>query len=114
LSFLLELLFTTLFFITLLFTTLLFAQKDYRISTMGFSIWQLLIVLVIVLIFFGPQRLEGLGSSLGKAIRGFKKGVEEDVEEDKDAKALSDKSSADDIEINKVEKSKKSADKKSH
>lgn len=40
-----------------------------------FSIWHLLIVLVIVLIFFGPNRLPNLGNSLGKAIRGFKEGI---------------------------------------
>ncbi len=42
-----------------------------------FSIWHLLIVLVIVLIFFGPNRLPNLGNSLGKAIRGFKDGVKD-------------------------------------
>jgi sec-independent protein translocase protein TatA len=34
-----------------------------------------LVILVIVLIFFGPSKLPGLGSSLGKAIRGFKDGM---------------------------------------
>lgn len=40
------------------------------------SIAHLLIVLVIVLVLFGPNRLEGIGISLGRAIRGFKKGME--------------------------------------
>ncbi len=40
-----------------------------------FSISHLLIVGVILLIFFGPSRLPGLGQSLGKAIRGFKEGI---------------------------------------
>lgn len=51
-----------------------------------FSIWHLLIVLVIVLIFFGPNRLPNLGNSLGKAIRGFKdgiKGLEESAKDEK-------------------------------
>jgi sec-independent protein translocase protein TatA len=39
------------------------------------SVWHLLLVLGIVLIFFGPSRLPGLGNSLGKAIRGFKSGI---------------------------------------
>lgn len=39
----------------------------------------LLILLVIVLIIFGPSRLEGIGSSLGKAIQGFKKGMADDA-----------------------------------
>ena len=33
----------------------------------------LLVILVVVLIIFGPGKLPELGSSLGKAIRGFKK-----------------------------------------
>lgn len=43
---------------------------------MGFSFWHLIILLVIVLLFFGPNRLPGLGKSVGEAIRGFKKGLE--------------------------------------
>jgi sec-independent protein translocase protein TatA len=42
---------------------------------MGLSIWHLLIVVVIVLLLFGPNRLPQLGKSLGEAIRGFKKGI---------------------------------------
>ena len=42
---------------------------------MGLSIWHLIIIAVIVLILFGPNRLPGLGKSLGEAIRGFKKGL---------------------------------------
>jgi sec-independent protein translocase protein TatA len=41
-----------------------------------FSITHLLLLLFIVLIFFGPGRLPGLGKSLGEAIRGFKKGLD--------------------------------------
>jgi TatA/E family protein of Tat protein translocase len=40
-----------------------------------FSLTHWLVILVIVLIFFGPSKLPGLGSSLGKAIRGFKAGM---------------------------------------
>ncbi len=39
---------------------------------MGISIWQLLIVLVIVLLLFGTKKLRNLGSDLGGAIKGFK------------------------------------------
>ncbi len=35
----------------------------------------LLIVLVIVLLFFGPKRLPGLGRSIGSGIREFKDGL---------------------------------------
>jgi sec-independent protein translocase protein TatA len=38
--------------------------------------WQeLLIVLIVALVIFGPKRLPDLGHSLGKGIREFRKGV---------------------------------------
>ncbi len=37
----------------------------------------LLVILIICLIVFGPRKLPELGSGLGKAIRGFKKAMEE-------------------------------------
>lgn len=45
---------------------------------MGISIWQLLIVLVIVLLLFGTKRLRNLGGDLGGAIKGFKKAMGEE------------------------------------
>lgn len=49
---------------------------------MAFSLGPLEIglILVFVLILFGPKRLPGLGKSLGEAIRGFKRGISEDTE----------------------------------
>lgn len=41
----------------------------------GISIWQLLIVLVIVLLLFGTKRLRNLGGDLGNAVKGFKKAM---------------------------------------
>ena len=38
----------------------------------GISIWQLLIVLVIVLLIFGTKKLRNLGSDLGGAVKGFR------------------------------------------
>ena len=43
----------------------------------GIGIPELIIVLVIAMIFFGPGKLPELGSSIGKAIKGFKKSMEE-------------------------------------
>lgn len=51
-----------------------------------FSITHLLILAVIFLIFFGPSRLPQLGESLGKAIRGFKQGLNEIDAEAKEIK----------------------------
>jgi len=38
----------------------------------GISIWQLLIVLVIVVLLFGTKKLRNMGGDLGTAIRNFK------------------------------------------
>lgn len=42
-----------------------------------FSILHWAVVLIILLLFFGPSKLPSLGKSLGEAIRGFKKGINE-------------------------------------
>lgn len=44
----------------------------------GISIWQLLIVLVIVLLLFGTKKVRNMGSDLGAAIRGFRKSVKDE------------------------------------
>lgn len=51
----------------------------------GISIWQLLIILLIVVLLFGTKRLKGIGSDLGSALKGFKKAVNDDAEKDQDA-----------------------------
>ena len=38
---------------------------------------ELLVILVIALIMFGPGKLPELGSSIGKAIRDFKRAINE-------------------------------------
>ena len=43
----------------------------YRLR-MGISWQELIVVLLIVLVLFGPKRLPEIGSSLGRGIRGFK------------------------------------------
>jgi len=45
---------------------------------MGLSFWHLIVIVFIVLLMFGPNRLPSLGKSLGEAIRGFKKGLNDD------------------------------------
>jgi len=44
---------------------------------MGPSIWQLLIILVIILLLFGTKRLRHLGGDLGSAIKGFRSAVKD-------------------------------------
>ena len=47
----------------------------------GISIWQLLIILLIVLLLFGTKRLRNIGGDLGNAIRSFRKGLNESEED---------------------------------
>ena len=47
---------------------------------MKVGIWELLVILVIVLLIFGPKALPKLGESLGKTIGKFKQGLNEDEE----------------------------------
>ncbi len=51
----------------------------------AFSIWHLLIVLVIVILLFGTKRLKSIGSDMGNAIKGFKQAVK-DESKDEEAK----------------------------
>jgi len=51
---------------------------------MGFGAKELIIVLLIVLVIFGTKRLSSVGWDLGKAIKGFRKAVNEAEEAEKD------------------------------
>jgi sec-independent protein translocase protein TatA len=46
---------------------------------------ELLVILAIIIVIFGANRLPGLGRGIGDAIRGFKEGLKTD-EDDKDDK----------------------------
>jgi sec-independent protein translocase protein TatA len=46
----------------------------------GISIWQLLIILVIIVLLFGTKRLRGIGTDLGSAIKGFRNSVKDSEE----------------------------------
>lgn len=79
----------------------------------GISIWQLLIVLVIVLLLFGSKKLRGLGSDLGSAVKGFRGAMgdaEKDEDKPKDEPAKLDK--ADSTEARVIEGEASEQDKK--
>ncbi len=61
----------------------------------GISVWQLLILLVVVILIFGTKKLRTLGGDVGGAVKGFKKAMNEDGSEDKKgADTLEDKKDA--------------------
>ncbi len=47
----------------------------------GLGMPELIIILIIVLVIFGASRLPQLGEGLGKAIKGFKKGISDSHDE---------------------------------
>ncbi|MEZ4380650.1 MAG: twin-arginine translocase TatA/TatE family subunit [Nannocystaceae bacterium] len=46
--------------------------------------WEILIIIAIVLLVFGPSKLPQLGESVGKMLRGFRKEMKA-LEDDKEA-----------------------------
>lgn len=52
--------------------------------------WQLLIVLLIVLLLFGTKRLRNIGSDLGGALKGFRKGLADSDDEEETPRLQAD------------------------
>jgi len=81
----------------------------------GISIWQLLIIAVIVVLLFGTKKLGSIGSDLGASIKGFKKAMSDDepkqdkTSQDADftAKTIADKQADTNQEQAKTEDAKR-------
>ena len=76
---------------------------------MGFgSIWHWLVVLLIVVLIFGTKRLKSVAGDLGGAVKGFKKGMEDDDKpsEDSQKRIESDEPDAEFPEQKKKNKSR--------
>jgi sec-independent protein translocase protein TatA len=73
---------------------------------MGPSIWQLLIVLVIVLLLFGTKRMRNLGSDLGAAIRGFRNAMSDGEKDDKQSQERLEAKSGATIDVEVTAKDK--------
>ena len=59
---------------------------------------ELVIILLIVLVVFGANKLPGIGDALGRSIKNFKRASKvEDDDKDKDDKDKDDKKSDDDV-----------------
>ena len=50
-------------------------MTEKKEAAMSISPWQIAVVVLLLLLLFGPKRLPGLGKSIGAAIRNFKKGL---------------------------------------
>jgi sec-independent protein translocase protein TatA len=61
------------------------APREKELLMFGLGYQELLIILVIVLILFGANRLPELARSLGSSVKEFKKGVNEAKVEDTSA-----------------------------
>lgn len=60
--------------------------RKKEIQAMKLSVQELLIVLVIVIVIFGPTQIPKLAKTMGMSIRGFRKGMEEAEEKSEDEK----------------------------
>jgi sec-independent protein translocase protein TatA len=54
----------------------------------GISVWELLILLLVILLVFGPKRLPEMGRQLGKGMREFKDSITGKDEDDDDRSEL--------------------------
>ena len=69
---------------------------------------ELIIVLIIVLVIFGPKNLPKLGKMFGKTMNNFKKGMEEsDAEENTDKADVDENGDAKPAETKTEEKAEK-------
>jgi len=50
---------------------------------MNFGMTELLIIFAIIIILFGARRIPDLAKGLGQSIKSFKKGIEEEEDEEK-------------------------------
>jgi len=74
---------------------------------MGFSIWQLAIVLGIVILLFGTKKLRNIGGDMGSAINSFKKAMkagEKDADKGLDGKLESKEDNVIDAEVSSKDK----------
>jgi sec-independent protein translocase protein TatA len=54
----------------------------------GISVWELLILLLVILLVFGPKRLPEMGRQLGKGMREFKESITGKDDDDEDRAEL--------------------------
>lgn len=82
----------------------------------GIGAPELVVILVIVLVLFGPKRLPQLGSSLGKTVKNIREGMESEDDDAEDVEYEDDEDEDDEDEEPEEEPKprKKKPAKKSH
>ena len=69
----------------------------------GISGWQLMILLLIVVLVFGTKRLRNIGSDLGSAVKGFRKGMEEEPGAEETEQIASEDLQSNDLDLSEKE-----------
>ncbi len=77
---------------------------------MGISIWQLLIVLLIIVLLFGTKKLRSIGKDMGGAVKGFRDAMDQEESKDDAAKKEIDHD-AENADLNTTTESAKEKDK---
>lgn len=72
----------------------------------GISIWQLLIIAVIVVLLFGTKKLRNLGGDLGSAVKGFKNAMGDEKTSEQSADKSSESLANKDVAPEDVNKEK--------
>ena len=44
----------------------------------GISLWQILIILLVIVVLFGGKKIRNMGSDLGEGLKGVKKAIKDD------------------------------------
>ena len=74
---------------------------------MGLSIWQIAIVVVLVVLLFGRNKISHLMGDVAKGIKSFKKGMSSDTIEDDSQKNISENQDSTNQDSNKKESNNK-------
>ena len=65
----------------------------------GIGIWEILILLLVILLVFGPKRLPEMGRSLGKGMREFKDSVSGKLDDEDDGRPAQRAAPAEDVGV---------------
>ncbi|MFW5759832.1 MAG: twin-arginine translocase TatA/TatE family subunit [Cyclobacteriaceae bacterium] len=68
----------------------------------GLGGWEILLIILIILIFFGAKRIPELARGLGKGIREFKDATKEQPKEDKPKEELNNSAAEEDKKEEKI------------